>query len=214
MVYMLSSLLNVVALVISLLALGVSTYLAVRQALVARQANQITVFVDLLREARSPEFRNRERSLWQKIKDYDPALGFAGLPKEQRDDAEVVCSYYSALAYCIAIGVVEHDLAVIPIHYRLLNTWKAVYPFVAAERKIRGDGESFLNLLEDFVAEARQTNTQTLEEEISRRAFPKLAASLRKSGAQSSRPIQAQSSDRTLVSKYLAGDGDPGDPKV
>lgn len=193
---MLSILINVAAIAISILALAVSTYLAVRQALAAKQANQIPVFVDLLREARSPEFRNRERSLWRELGNYDQTKGFAGLPKERRDDAEVVCSYYSALAYCIAIGVVEHDLAVIPIHYRLLKTWESVYPFVIAEREIRGDGESFLNLLEDFVAEARQTNTQSLEEEISRRAFPKLAAALRKSGARSlTHPPQVKNGD-------------------
>ena len=174
MTVMLVTFLNVAAIVISLLALAVSSYLARRQSLAARQANQIPVFIDLFKEARTPDFRNQERSLWEDLKNHDSAKGFSGLPKELRADAEIVCFYYSTVAYCISIGVVEHDMAIIPIHYRLLKTWSAVHPFVIAERKIRGDGGSFLAVLEDFVSEAELTDIHSLEKAVSRRAFPKV----------------------------------------
>ena len=171
---MTSNLLNMAAIIISLIALMISSYFAIRQSLATKQANQIPVFIDLFKDARNPEFRDRERSLWQDLNKNDPSLGFSGLPREKRHDAEIVCSYYSTLAYCVTIGIAEHDLAVIPVHYRLLKTWEAVYPFVVAERKIRSDGGSFLTLLEDFVAEAKLTDIHTLEKEASRRAFPRL----------------------------------------
>jgi hypothetical protein len=171
---MTSSLLNIAAIILSLAAVAISSYFAIRQSLAAKQANQIPVFIDLFKDARNPEFRDRERSLWQDLNEHDPSLGFEGLPKGQRHDAEIVCSYYSTLAYCVTIGIAEHDLAVIPVYYRMLKTWEAVYPFVVAERKIRNDGGSFLTLLEDFVAEAKLTDIHSLEKEASRRAFPRL----------------------------------------
>jgi hypothetical protein len=171
---MTSNLLNIAAIIISFVALAVSSFLAIRQSLAAKQANRIPVFIDLFKDARNPEFRDRERSLWRDLNEHEPSLGFSGLPKGQRHDAEIVCSYYSTLAYCVTIGIAEHDLAVIPVYYRLLRTWEAVYPFVRAERKIRNDGGSFLTLLEDFVAEAKLTDIHSLEKEASRRAFPRL----------------------------------------
>jgi hypothetical protein len=169
-----SSLLNTAAIVISLIALAISSYFAVRQNLTAKRANQTPVFIDLFKDARNPEFRDREQSLWQNLKKYDPALGFSRLPKEQRHDIEIVCIYYSTLAYCISIGITEVDIAIIPVHYRLLKTWEAVYPFVIGERRIRNDDESFLALLEDLVAEAKLIDIRSLEKEASSRAFPRL----------------------------------------
>jgi hypothetical protein len=170
---MLSMFLNVAALVISLLALAVSTYLTRRQSIAAKQANQIPVFVDLYREARTPDFYSRERSLWENLSGHDPAKGLSGLSAELRHNAEVVYSYYSNMAYCISIGVVERDLAIMPIHYRMLKTWDAMYPFVIAERKIRDDGGSFLTMFEHFASEARRTDIHSLERAIIRKTFPR-----------------------------------------
>jgi hypothetical protein len=157
-----------------LIALAVSSYFAVRQNLAAKRANQTPIFIDLFKDARNPEFRDREQSLWQNLKKHDPALGFSGLPKEQRHNIDIVCTFYSTLAYCVSIGIAEANIAVIPIHYRLLKTWETVYPFVVGERKVRNDGGSFLALLENFVAEAKLIDIRSLEKEVSRRAFPRL----------------------------------------
>ncbi|MDQ7808422.1 hypothetical protein Q5425_32210 [Amycolatopsis sp. A133] len=174
--------LNVSAIVASLLALTMSSLLAIRQHLLIKQQNQIPVFVDLLREARTPEFRHRERRVWNELPTFSSESGFGGLSDEIRDDAEVVFSYYSTLAYCVAIGVVNPDMAVVPVHYRLLKTWDTLHPFVLAEREARDDGDSFLNLLEDLVTQAKASDMRAVEERISRIAFPDLAASKRLSG--------------------------------
>lgn len=174
--------LNVSAIAASVIALTMSSVLAIRQHLLIRQQNQIPVFVDLLREARTPEFRHRERRIWDELPTFESGAGFGGLSDDIRDDAEVVFSYYSTLAYCVAIGVVNPDMAVVPVHYRLLKTWDTLHPFVLAERDARGDGDSFLNLLEDLVAQAKASDMKVVEERISRIAFPNLSESKRLSG--------------------------------
>ncbi|MFE9693283.1 hypothetical protein [Micromonospora sp. NPDC005806] len=163
---------NLVAIIISIAALGISSFLTLRQATLARQANQISVFVDLLSEVRSADFRRREQAVWQNLPQHTAASGFDQLPDEDRVNAEVVCSYYSALAYCIAIGVLDHDLAVAPIRSRLIATWEAVHPFVTGERERADHG--YFSLLEDFVTQAKKTDIRRAEERLSRRAFPDL----------------------------------------
>jgi hypothetical protein len=163
---------NIAAVVISLLAVAISSFLAMRQAVLARQANQITTFVDLLSEARSAEFRNREYAVWRDLPQHDPKGGFGQLSDEERTNVEVVCSFYSAVAYCIAIGVLDHDLALVPIRYRLLRTWASVLPLLSSEREARGDGDSYFSLLEDMVRQARITDQRRSEQRLSRRAFP------------------------------------------
>lgn len=165
---------NLVAIIISILALGISSFLTLRQAALARQANQISIFVDLLSEVRSVDFRRREQAVWQNLPQHSAAGGFDQLPEEDRVNAEVVCSYYSALAYCIAIGVLDHDLALAPIQSRLIATWETVHPFVIGERERADYGSSYFSLLEDFVMQAKRTDIRRAEERLSRRAFPDL----------------------------------------
>jgi len=165
---------NLGAITISILALVISSYLATRQTRLAHQANQITIFVDLLAEARSAEFRRREREVWRNLATHSRINGFDDLPENDRANVEVVCSFYSTLAYCIAIGVFDYELALVPVKYRLLKTWRTVYPFVVSERATRGDGESYFSLLEDLVEQANAMDLQRSEQRLSRKAFPRL----------------------------------------
>jgi len=169
-----SNAVNVVAIAVSLAAVGVSSFIALRQATLSRQANQVLTFVDLLSESRSADFRRREHSVWTKLPDQPPGTTFAALPDDVRMDVEVVCSFYSALAYCIAIGVLDTSLALAPLRYRLLKTWDLVYPLLLAERAERGDGDSYFSLLEDMVGAARMTDQRRTEQRLSRQAFPML----------------------------------------
>jgi len=143
--------LNIVALVISLAALAVSSFFAIRQIGTARSANQLPVMNDILGEIRSPQFRHQEELLWGQL----PALGhdvaYSRLSHNLREAADNVCLTYLMLAYVVSLGIVDPKLAILPVHYRVVRTWDVVSPFVVQERKLRGYEFSFLNLLESFV---------------------------------------------------------------
>jgi len=161
-----STTLNVTALVISLFALAVSSFFAIRQIGAARNANQLPIMNDILGEIRSPQFRQDEELLWDKL----PALGhdvaYSQLNDTLRKAADNVCLTYLMLAYVVSLRIVDRKLAILPVHYRVVRTWGVVSPFAAQERKLRGYELSFLNLLESFVEFIKRQDIQRIVKEL------------------------------------------------
>lgn len=145
-------LLNVVAVAASLAALTISSILAVRQHRTARNANQLPVVVELLREIRSSETYGKELFLQEELPKQDPSLGFSKLPEPLRSYAYEVGGYYLMLGYLVLLEILDERLAILPVHYRAAETWRAMKPFVEGERSLRGDQLSFMNVLEAFIA--------------------------------------------------------------
>src|SRR5579864_88870 len=101
---------NVAALVISLAALAVSSFFAIRQIGTARHANQLPIINDVFREVRSPQFLRQEQLLWQKLPAMRQSIGFSHLPEELRDAASNVCFTYLMVAYLEAYS--DHSVEV------------------------------------------------------------------------------------------------------
>jgi hypothetical protein len=165
-----SVLLNVLALVASFAALGISVIASYMQIRLSHRANQLPVLVELFREYRSPRFLTEEEQLWKELPQASPDDGFAGLPSPLRDHVLNVSNYYQTLAYLSLLGVVDDKVAVLPLHYRALKTWQAIEPFVLRERIIRGDELAFFNVLEEFIRKVRRVDIARQVEEV-RRAF-------------------------------------------
>lgn len=146
-----STVLSVVGLVVSLVALSLSTLIAGRQARLTWGANHIPVILNLLGEYRSGDFARRERRVWESLPgEFDPAEGMSALPAALQEDVYNVCTFYQTIAYLVAYGVYDDQMAYLSVHYRLLRTWHATEQFIQAERRIRGNPYSFLNFFEDF----------------------------------------------------------------
>jgi hypothetical protein len=158
--------LNVATLIISLVALAISSFFAIRQIGTARNANQLPVMNDILGEIRSPKFRQQEELLWDKLPALGKDIAYSQLPGNLREAADSVCLTYLMLAYVVSLRIVDRKLAVVPVHYRVAKTWEAVSPFVAQERKLRGDEYAFLNLLESFVNFIGRQHIQRIVEDL------------------------------------------------
>lgn len=160
--------LNVVALVISLAALGVSSFFAIKQVNTAHHANQLPIVIDIYREIRSPQFRQQEETLWNRLPALERNTSFSHLPKDLKDAAYDVCYAYLMLAYLVSLRIIDRRLAILPIHYRIIRTWEVVQPFVLQERDARGDELSFLNLLESFVDLVKRQDISYIVKEVGR----------------------------------------------
>jgi hypothetical protein len=161
-----STSLNVTTLVISLIALAVSSIFAVRQINAAHHANQLPIINDILREVRSSKFLREEQLLWQKLPALRSDVRFSHLPEDLREAAYDVCFAYLMVAYLVSLKIIDRRLAILPIHYRIIRTWDAVAPLVVEERRHRGDELSFLNLLESFVEFVRRQDIQSIVDEV------------------------------------------------
>jgi hypothetical protein len=158
--------LNITALIISLAALAVSSFLAIRQIGTARNTNQLAVVNETLREFWSPNFRHQEELLWDKLKDQGEDVAYSQLPGNLREAADSVCSVYLMLAYVVSVRIVDWKLAILPISYRVVRTWEAVSPFVVRERKLRGHEVSFFGVLESFVEFIKRQDLQSIVKEL------------------------------------------------
>jgi hypothetical protein len=144
-----SAVLNIVALLASFLALAVSSFLALRQSRLMRDANQLPVVIDLFRELRADTFITREQEIWNSLPgDKDPSKGFEGIPAPLRTYVYDVCLFYQTVAYLVNFKMIDDKLAYTALHYRILRTWSSVEEFVYGERRLRGGKNTFLNSFE------------------------------------------------------------------
>jgi hypothetical protein len=149
-----STVLNVAALLASLLALAILSFLALRQSRLMRDANQLPVVIDLFRELRADTFIMREQEIWRSLPgDQDPDQGFGGIPTPLRTYVYDVCLFYQTVSYLVKFKMIDDRLAYTALHYRVLRTWSSVELFVRGERALRGGRNTFLNSFEE-VAEA------------------------------------------------------------
>jgi hypothetical protein len=158
--------LNIMALVISLAALAVSSLFAIRQIGAARNANQLPIMNDIFGEIRSAQFRRQEEILWDKLPTLGHDVAYSQLPDDLREAADNVYLTYLMLAYVVSLRIVDRKLAILPVHYRVVRTWDVVSPFVVQERKLRGYELSFLNLLESFVEFIKRQDIQRIIKEL------------------------------------------------
>ena len=157
-----STVLNVAALMASLLALAISSVLALRQSRLMRHANELPVVIDLFRELRADTFIVREQEIWNALPGHkDPSKGFEGIPAPLRTYVFDISLFYQTVAYLVNFKMIDNRLAYTALHYRILRTWSSVEPFVRGERAIRGGENTFLNSFEKLAKAITREHLRT-----------------------------------------------------
>ncbi|MGI5155476.1 DUF4760 domain-containing protein [Microbispora sp. CA-102843] len=147
---------DITALAVSLLALVVSVFTALRQTTMMRHSNQLPVLVELFQEFRSTEWQRAEAYALGRLQaEHDPDIGCSGLPDEARIAVNKVVGYYSGFGYFVYRKMADESLVVPLIGYRASRAWDAVEPFVRREREIRGSDDRYASMFEDFVRRVR-----------------------------------------------------------
>jgi hypothetical protein len=143
---------NIIAIALSAIALGVSTWLAVRQVLLSKRANHLPAYLHLLSEFRSREFNDHYLYVCEKLaEEHDAKLGISGLPDNAREAIYDIAYYYQAFALLILTRIVDEDVVLAFFHWRIVRVWEAIAPYVAREREIsKSSGGHVLGLLEEY----------------------------------------------------------------
>jgi hypothetical protein len=143
---------NVIAIVLSAMALGVSTWLAVRQVFLSKKANHLPAYLDLLSDFRSREFNDHYLYVCEKLaREHKPDLGISGLPDDAREAVYDIAYYYQAFAILIFTRIVDEDVILALFHWRIIRVWESIAPYVTREREVsKASGAQILRLLEEY----------------------------------------------------------------
>lgn len=165
-----STILGTVAIVVSVAAAIFSGWLAVRQALLMRQANHVPALVGLLSEFRSVEFNERFDYVCNRLQiDHDPLGGISGLPREAKEAVYDIGYYFQEFAILSVLDIVDQDVTIALLHRRFSSVWNAISPFVLRERELNSAaGPYVMGLLESFAAKSNDAGRDAATELIRR----------------------------------------------
>ncbi|TVZ75664.1 hypothetical protein [Streptomyces sp. BK340] len=128
---------EIAALVVSLVAFGVSGAVSWRQLRLSEQANTLPVVVDLFREHRSVRLARARTFVHEELPACDLSLGLAGLPDEGQDLVRELAWYYDNLGALVTHGVVEIEPVSGYLGGSVISVWEHLEPLVAVERARR-----------------------------------------------------------------------------
>ena len=149
-----SSTLSVVALAVSVFAVGLSTVLAIRQEAVQRNSNQLPLINELLGEFRRPEFHDRYKYVVERLPvEHSNELGITNLPDDARTAVLDMAYYFQTHASLAEFGISPDRRLLTNLDQRVLEIWTSIKPYVAVERlNSPGAQGTMLTVLERYAA--------------------------------------------------------------
>ena len=153
-----STLLNIIALAVSFISLMASGLLAMRQTLMMSRANELPILVDLTRDFRSREFQQAQEYVLNKLESQhlpDAGRGISDLPRDAKEAASAVISFYITLGAYVAFGLADEKIVIQLFGYRADQAWNALERLILREREAR-QGGAYASLFEDLVCRNRR----------------------------------------------------------
>ncbi|WP_405407144.1 hypothetical protein [Streptomyces decoyicus] len=162
---------EIAALVVSVVALMVSGAVSVRQLRLTAHANTLPVLVDLFREHRSVRLARARQFVHEQLPVCDLSAGLAGLPEDGQDLVRELAWYYDNLGALVAHGVVDIEPVSGYLGGSVISVWEHIEPLVAAERARRAQNalpdpnrwqeyfENLYHLVLDMPAEQARART-------------------------------------------------------
>jgi hypothetical protein len=146
-----STAINVGAVVVSISAAVVSTWLARHQFRAQRYSNYVDPLIDLLNEFRSLEFHRDYAYVCQELPKQSSEHGISGLAEEAQRRIYNIGYLFQLYAILAQLDIVDHRFVGALLRRRYVEVWAALRPFVERERELqRLPPESILNWLEVF----------------------------------------------------------------
>ncbi|MBC2904713.1 DUF4760 domain-containing protein [Streptomyces cupreus] len=128
---------EIAAVVVSVVALGVSGAASLRQLRLTAHANAVPVLVDLFREHRSVQLAMARHVVYARLPSRDLSAGLDGLPGSERDLVRELAWFYDNLGALVAHGVVDIEPVSGYLGGSVISVWERVEPLVQAERAKR-----------------------------------------------------------------------------
>lgn len=137
---LLGGLVNVAAVIVSVVALLVSGATSYRQLTLARQANTLPVLVELFREHRSDHLAEARLFVHQDLPGHDVSEGLNSLPPDKRKLVRDLAWYYDNLGALVAHEIVDIGPVSGYLGGSVVSTWENMEPLVLAHRRFRYGG--------------------------------------------------------------------------
>ena len=158
--------LGIAALIVSVLAVLMSSTFSARQVDLMRDANHIPAVINLLSEFRQVGLHDDYYYVTEQLKsDYrSPAVGISGLSSKHRKAVLNVAFYFQTFAFLVGFGILdERKLFMTALGVRISKVWRAIEPYVVEERREHG-----LNLLAMLEALSRLSTSKPSKSPIER----------------------------------------------
>lgn len=171
---------NIIAIVLSVVALATSTYTAWRHQALQKAANFIPTYMQLLKQCQTMEFHDHYRYVTTQLKaEHDPKLGISGLPDDARRAVYDIAYFFHSVGILVLLRFLD-DRILPAMRPRVINVWEAIEPYVEHEREILGFGEHhYMRVLEEFAKDAKALPAGTLNTMLTRRRSIKIRGRLR-----------------------------------
>lgn len=81
--------------------------------------------------------RDQHYVLTRLAQEHEPVVGMDALPEPVRTMTRNVAFSYEYIGAMVALGLVDSDLALSVLHFRVRQVWTALEPYARTEREIR-----------------------------------------------------------------------------
>jgi hypothetical protein len=169
-----NSIFNIVTLGFSLAAILVAVISAYNQAAAVRRGNLLAFMAEMGGLTRTPDFREAQDYVLTRLSENDPTEGITRLPRPARDYVWKVGGFYQDLGALVVTGVIDENLAV-SLHYTgIKNVWRALAPYIIAERAYRRsrNGGGFFGSFEHIAVYVESVPIDKVFAKLHRRSFP------------------------------------------
>ena len=159
---------------LSLAAIVISAVAIRHQADYVRRSNVLVFMANVGGRSRTAEFREAQDYVLRELSQYDSALGITQLPRPARDHVWQVGGFYQDLGALVATGVIDEELAA-ALHYTgIKDTWRALEPYIRAEREHRRgrNAGGFFGSFESLAAYVESVSADQVLAKFLRRRFP------------------------------------------
>ncbi len=130
---------EIAALVVSVVALGVSGVVSLRQLRLTQHANTLPVLVDLFREHRSVRLARAREVAFSQLPGWDLSAGMEGLPETERTLLRDLAWFYDNLGALVTHGVVDVEPVSGYLGGSVVAVWERMEPLVRVERAKRAE---------------------------------------------------------------------------
>ncbi|MFF7947129.1 DUF4760 domain-containing protein [Streptomyces griseorubiginosus] len=148
-----STLINIGAVLVSIWAVAISSWIAKNQFRAQRHGNHVDPLIELLTEFRSLEFHRNYSFIRDELPSLSSDRGISGLEDDVQKkiyDVGYFLQLYAILAY---LDIIDERFVGALLRRRYIETWAALEPFVRKERELQGlPSSAILNILEGFTA--------------------------------------------------------------
>lgn len=160
---------DLITLVVAIIALLISGYVAYRQIKLTKLSNSYPVVSEMFKEFRSLEFKEHLNYVTNTfLKDNKVELGINNLPEEVKSHVKIVSHFFDHLGVMVANNVADKNLVICYLGGAAEEVWNVLSLNIKFERDFRPNG-LYQEFFENLVWEIKNNPPEKLIKKLSLR---------------------------------------------